>query len=243
METHVYISHGEDNIDSLDFGRIECIDARGSGDITKTNSVWRHDGIKAGYTALLVKDGIMYVIADTGKLHAFDAKSGEELWDYSLGTVGKGSPIWADGKMYAMEVNGNIHILKPSREKCESLSRVQLQAADGNGLDEIYATPAISDGRVFFVTRDRTICIGKKDVGEPVAVEIPPMEEADGGKDVASIRITPFEERIVGGGEVEYKVLGYNKLGQLVGEVDAELTLGEGWKGVTLDGNKADCCR
>ncbi|MCP4511301.1 MAG: PQQ-binding-like beta-propeller repeat protein, partial [Fuerstiella sp.] len=121
---HVFISHGEDNIDNREFGRIQCIDARGKGDITESNSVWRIDGIKAGYTALIVKDGVLYVIADTGKLHAFDSKTGDELWEYSLGTVGKGSPIWADGKLYAMEVNGNIHILKPSREECESLSRV-----------------------------------------------------------------------------------------------------------------------
>ena len=40
------------------------------------------------------------------------------------------------------------------------------------------------------------------------------------------------------GGDVQYKVLGYNKLGQLIGEVDAELSLGDGWKGATLDGSK-----
>lgn len=235
---NVYISHGEDNIDSLEFGRIQCINGIGKGDITETNSVWRKDGIKAGYTALVVKDGILYVIADTGRLHAFDSKSGEELWDFSLGTVGKGSPIWADGKLYAMEVNGNIHILKPSREKCESLARVQLKSVNGDGLDEIYGTPAISDGRVFFVTRDRTICIGNENAGKPAKVEIPELQEADGGKEVASITVTPFEERLMGGGEVDYKVLGYNKLGQLIGEVDAELTLSEGWKGAKIDGNK-----
>lgn len=235
---HVYISHGEDNIDNIEFGRIQCIDARGTGDITETNSVWRKDGIKAGYTALVVKDGILYVIADTGKLHAFDSKSGEDLWEFSLGTVGKGSPIWADGKLYAMEVNGNIHILKPGREKCESLSRVQLKAGNGEGLDEIYATPAISDGRVFFVTRDRTICIGNENAGKEATVEIPPLQEGDGGKEVATIRLVPFEQRVFGGGEVEYKVLGYNKLGQLIGEVDAELSLGDGWNGATLEGNK-----
>ena len=77
----------------------------------------------------------------------------------NLGTVGKGSPVWAEDKMYVMEVNGNIHILKPSREGCESLSRVQLKATTVDGLDEIYSSPAISDGHVVFVTRDRTICI------------------------------------------------------------------------------------
>ncbi|MCA8990130.1 MAG: PQQ-binding-like beta-propeller repeat protein, partial [Planctomycetaceae bacterium] len=182
----VYISHGEDNVDSLAFGRVQCIDGRGTGDITASNSVWRKDGIKAGYTALMVHDGVMYVVADTGKLHAFDSKTGEELWDYTLGTVGKGSPVMADGKMYVMEVNGNIHILKPTREKCESLSKVTVTAKNGEGLDEIYGTPAISDGRVFFVTRDRTFCIGNEDAGKRTKSEIPPLEEAAVGTEVAS---------------------------------------------------------
>ena len=233
----VYISHGEDNIDNLNFGRIQCIDAKGTGDITETNSVWRIDGIKAGYTGLVVQDGVLYVIADTGKLHAFDSKSGEELWEYTLGTVGKGSPVWADGKIYAMEVNGNIHILKPGREGCESLSHVQLKAGNGEGLDEIYASPAISDGRVFFVTRDRTICIGNENAGKPADVEVPALEEGPAGEEVASIRIFPAETRLTGGGSVEYKVLGYDANGHLIGDVEAELALSDGWQGATLEGN------
>ncbi|APZ96795.1 PQQ-like beta-propeller repeat protein [Fuerstiella marisgermanici] len=234
----VYISHGEDNIDTLEFGRIQCIDARGKGDITESNSVWRKDGIKAGYTGLIVHEGVLYVVADTGKLHAFDSKTGEELWEYSLGTVGKGSPVIADGKMYVMEVNGNIHILKVSREKCESLSKVTLTAADGNGLDEIYGTPAVSDGRVFFVTRDRTIAIGNENAGKRTQHEITPLKESDAGSEVASIQIRPYEARVFKGGEQEYTILGFDKNGRLIGEVDAEISVAEGVKGVKIDGKK-----
>ena len=232
----VYISHGEDNIDNTKFGRIECIDGRGQGDITATNSLWRVDGIKAGYTGLLVQDGILYVVADTGRMYAYDSESGEALWDYSLGTVGKGSPIWADGKLYVMEVNGNIHILRPSREGCESLSHVTLKATDGSGLDEIYGTPAVSDGRVFFVTRDRTFCIGNETAGQKQDVNIPTLQEGQGSSDVASIRIVPYETRLFGGGTVEYKVVGFNELGQSLGEVAAELSLGDGWSDTEING-------
>ncbi|MEZ6122296.1 MAG: PQQ-binding-like beta-propeller repeat protein [Planctomycetaceae bacterium] len=232
----VYIAHGEDNVDSLAFGRVQCIDGRGKGNITATNSVWRKDGIKAGYTALMVSDGILYVVADTGKLHAFDSKTGEELWDYTLGTVGKGSPVMADGKLYVMEVNGNIHILKPSREKCESLSKVTVNATAGEGLDEIYATPAISDGRVFFVTRDRTFCIGNENAGKRTETEIPKLEESPVGTEVASIQVHPYELYTKGGGDISYKVVGFDANGGLIGEVDAELSLPEGIQGVTIEG-------
>ncbi|MEZ6130507.1 MAG: PQQ-binding-like beta-propeller repeat protein [Planctomycetaceae bacterium] len=235
---HVYISHGEDNVDSLAFGRVQCIDGRGEGNITRTNSVWRKDGIKAGYTALVVNDGILYVVADTGKLHAFDSQSGEELWDYTLGTVGKGSPVIADGKLYVMEVNGNIHILKPSREKCESLSKVTVMAKDGKGMDEMYGSPAISDGRVFFVTRDRTFCIGNEKAGQRTTVDIPPLEEKPVGTEVALIQVHPYESRTMGGGEITYQIVGYDSNGGLIGDVEgAELTLPDGIQGVTLDGN------
>lgn len=233
----VYISHGEDNIDNTRFGRIECIDGRGTGDITKTNSIWRVDGIKAGYTGLLVQDGILYVVADTGRMYAYDSESGDELWNYSLGTVGKGSPVWADGKLYVMEVNGNIHILRPSRTGCESLSHITLKATDGNGLDEIYATPAISDGRVFFVTRDRTFCIGNENAGKVQDVDIPELQEGKGSDKVASIQVVPYETRTFGGGEINYKVYGFNELGQSLGEVEAELSLGDGWSDTTLNGS------
>ncbi len=233
----VYISHGEDNIDTTKFGRVECIDARGSGDITDTNSIWRVDGIKAGYTGLLEKDGILYVVADTGRLYAFDSANGDRLWSYSLGTVGKGSPIWADGKLYVMEVNGNVHILEPSREGCRSLSHVHLKASDGSGVDdEIYATPAISDGRIFLVTRDRTLCLGGDNAGIPQPVELPVAEEAAGSDDPAVLRVVPFEATTFGGGTVNYRVLAWNETGRFLGEVDAPLTPDGSWQDVQLDG-------
>jgi len=47
---------------------------------------------------------------------AIDAASGAVVWEYSVGTVGKTSPVWADGKLYVTEVNGNVHILEPGAD-------------------------------------------------------------------------------------------------------------------------------
>jgi len=195
----VFISHGEDNIDNERFGRIQAINLGGKGDITDSASAWRIDGIKAGYTGLLVKDGVLYVVTDKGKLMAFDAKKGKKLWTYSLGTVGKGSPVWADDKIYVMEVNGNIHILEADRDGCDSLCSVKLKAVKGGGLDEIYASPAIADGKIVFVTRDRTICIGLKEEdpehGKPVALK----REAAAGSKIAAMQLHPCEVALMPG--------------------------------------------
>ena len=223
----VYISHGEDNIDNGEFGRVQCIDATGTGDVTDTHSVWRVDGVKAGYTALLAKDGIVYVVADIGNMIAFDGKTGDQLWTQDLGTVGKGSPIWADGKIYVTEVNGNVLILKPSREKCEVLNHIRMTAANGNGLDEIYASPAIANGRLYITSRDRTICIGDKskqvELGTPKAL---PEEESGLGK-FASIQLRPYEVILKPGQTQAYTVHYFDKYGQEVKYMVADKIVGD----------------
>lgn len=234
---YVYISHGEDNIDSPEFGRVQCIDATGTGDVTDTHSVWRVDGIKAGYTGLVVNDGFLYVMADLGNLYAYDGKSGEQLWQHDLGTVGKGSPVWADGKIYATEVNGHMWIIKPTREKCETLSEVVLPAREGAGVDEIYASPAIANGRVFLVTRDRTICIEDKAkqvvIGEPRSL---PAETA-ASEIVDLVQLRPYETLISAGGKVEYTIHAFDANGRSISTNPAEnLAIGEGLEGFQVDG-------
>ena len=234
----IYISHGEDNWDNTEFGRIQCIDATaGTGDITETGTVWRVDGVKAGYSGLLINDGILYVVTDTGNLAAFDSKTGDKLWEHDLGTVGKGAPVWADGKIYVTEVNGNIHILKPSREGCETISHNRIRATlEGVELDEIYSSPAISNGRIVFVTRDRTICVGNPDsvtVGQPK----PLAEETAATGEVAMIQLRPFETVIQPGQSIEFEVHAFDKNGRFLKKVpDANLALADSLNGLSVDG-------
>ena len=44
-----------------------------------------------------------------------------KTWEHSIGTVGKGSPVWAAGKLYVTEVNGRFHILQASKEGVRTL--------------------------------------------------------------------------------------------------------------------------
>src|SRR5690606_33988988 len=76
---YVYITQGEDNIDTTAFGRVQCIDASLRGDITESGSVWRVDGVRAGYVSPAIHDGILYVVEDSANLVAFDAETGERL--------------------------------------------------------------------------------------------------------------------------------------------------------------------
>ena len=158
--TKVYASHSEENIDNTEMGRIVCIDATGTGDVTQTHELWHHDAVNVGYTSPTLNAGRLYIVDNSANLHSLNADTGEIHWSHSIGKVGKGSPVWADGKLYVTEVNGTFAILQPNEGTCESLSIQEISRAEEDHYVEIYGSPAIADGRIYFTTEERLYCIG-----------------------------------------------------------------------------------
>ena len=156
----VYITHSEENFDSTAMGRVACIDGRGQGNVTKTHELWRCDGIDAGYASPLLHDGRLYVMSNSGVLHCFDAVSGKQHWQFVAGRIGKGSPVWADGKIYLTTANGTFVILEDKGDSCEKIDSLDFNTGGEGGI-EIFSSPAISDGRIAFFTTTEMICFGK----------------------------------------------------------------------------------
>lgn len=157
----VFACHSEESIDSTVMGRVVCIDATGSGDVTKTHEKWRLDGFTAGYSSPLLVDGRLYVFDNSANLLAIDGESGKALWRHSVGTVMKSSPVWADGKIYCGEVNGRFVILKPEESGCKTLCEVNWPTTDGSVI-EVNGSAAIASGRIYFATREEFYCLGFK---------------------------------------------------------------------------------
>ena len=141
----VYATHSEENIGGGVMGAVVAIDATGAGDVTETHEKWRTH-LSIGFSSPLLKNGRLYVVDNSANLHCLDASSGTKLWDFSLGTVGKGSPAWADGKIFVTEVNGRFHILEIGDKGARSLDEETLTVGGGRKA-EIYGSPAISQGR------------------------------------------------------------------------------------------------
>ncbi|MDO8632116.1 MAG: PQQ-like beta-propeller repeat protein, partial [Phycisphaerales bacterium] len=74
---YAYVAHSEENIDSTEMGRIICIDASKTGDITGSGEVWRAEGIPAGYASPAIANGRLYVVDNSAILYAFDDKTGK----------------------------------------------------------------------------------------------------------------------------------------------------------------------
>lgn len=173
---YAYVSHSEENFTNTEMGAVVCLDASKTGDITETGEVWRIDGLTVGYASPAIAKDRLYVVTNDAELIAFDAKTGKEHWRFDLGRVGKGSPtVTADGVIYVCEQNGFFHILRDEGDKCVSLDSKEFPLIDNN-VDEMYGSPAVANGRVYFMARSGVYCLGKKDAGDMMA-DVPQMPE------------------------------------------------------------------
>ena len=218
----VYVAHSEENIAGGVMGAVVAIDATGDGDVTDTHERWRTH-LSVGFSSPLLKNGRLYVVDNSGNLHALDASTGMELWDFSLGTVGKGSPAWADGKIFVTEVNGRFHILEIVDTGARSLDKENLTVEAGR-YAEIYGSPTIAHGRIFFTTEGGIYAIGdpstappQPDIRQPQAGSSP-----QGEGDAAVIVAVPAEVRIRPGEKRLFQVQAFDKLGRPLGERQAE---------------------
>ena len=160
----VYITHGEENEDIPDRGRVICLDA-GKVKDGKPTLVWEYkEGLIAGYTSPILHEGRLYVCEDNGRMFCFDAATGKSLWrrPFKYGLLARGSGVWADGKIYIFEVNAKFHILKPDAKGCERLHEQRFTSNQPGAFVETNGTPAIVNGRIFIGTAENFYCLGSK---------------------------------------------------------------------------------
>ena len=110
-----------------------------------------------GYMATpLAYRGILYVVAYNGVLTAYDAKTGEKKYTQRLadGTSAfTASPVAADDKVYLASEDGRVFVLK-SGPAYELL-------ATNDMTESTLATPAFSEGMMFWRTQNHVVAIGR----------------------------------------------------------------------------------
>lgn len=224
--TTAFVGHSEENIDTPVMGRVVAFDLSGTGDITATAEKWRRDELSMGFPSPAYADGILYVIDNSANLYALDAATGATKWTQSVGTVGKGSPVLADGKIYVGEVNGRFHILENSSEGAKQLDMEELEV-EGGRKAEIYGSPAVAYGRVYFATEGGVYCLGDKSkpfkVVDDAASAGPDPGKGEGP--ATWLQIVPAEVRLVPGEKHSFTARTFDAKGRLIGEVPAEWSL------------------
>jgi outer membrane protein assembly factor BamB len=128
----------------------------GRGDVSDTNVRWKYHKAVPQLPSPLVYRNVLYMVNDGGIVTALHPDTGAELGQGRLkGAIDHyyASPVAADGKIFMLSETGKVAVLAPG-------GGLEPVAVNDLG-DEIYATPAISGGRIYLRTRSRLYCFGQ----------------------------------------------------------------------------------
>src|SRR5688500_18165093 len=156
----VYITHGEENIDTTEMGMVAAVDATKTGVLAADAFKWRTHGFLQTFASPVMDADRLYTMDNSAIVGAFDLKTGATLWEKTLGTLQKGSPVLADGKLYVGTENGKFFILRPSATGVEVLDEDLLGTPQEP--EVIVASPIVADGRVYVTSMDAMYAIGKR---------------------------------------------------------------------------------
>lgn len=103
----------------------------------------------------IVYGDYLFVLRDNGTFFCYDARTGEEQYKVRLGKGNTGfsaSPVAADGKIYLTSEMGDVFVVRAGNS-------YELLAESSTG-EVTMATPAISEGVLYFRTRKHLVAIG-----------------------------------------------------------------------------------
>jgi outer membrane protein assembly factor BamB len=227
--TTVYPTHSEENLDTSEMGMIAALDAGQSGKLTPDKLAWRTYGFQGGFASPVVDSERLYQMDNGAVLGAFELTTGRKLWERPLGTIQKGSPVLADGKLYVGTENGRFYIVKPTAAGPEILDQDQLGTETAP--EAIVASPAVARGRIYLASMDALYAIGTKAAPKAVAVAKPKAPDVGPAGEPAVAQLEPYEVLVKPGEAVRYRVRLFDEKGRFVREeAGASLTL-EGLKG------------
>lgn len=102
-------------------------------------------------TPVVFEDHI-YIWTDGGTVTCVEAATGKQVWQEEVGNQYFSSPICVAGRLYCVSKKGEVVALDAS-PSFKPPARSQLPEGS-------YATPAVANGRLYFRTFNRVICVG-----------------------------------------------------------------------------------
>ena len=132
----------------------------GHGDVTDTAIRWRYQRPVPQVPSTLLYNGVLFMINDSGILLSIDPATGSVLKQGRLkGAIDKyfASPVGADGKVFLVSQDGTASVVD---------AKAQWEILSVNPLDdEVFATPAIAESRIYLRTRGALYCFGLHSAG------------------------------------------------------------------------------
>jgi outer membrane protein assembly factor BamB len=237
--TNVLVSHGDENFDTSQMGMIAAIDGSAKGDIKTT--VWANKGVEFGYSSPVLDGSRIYIIDNSGRLFAYNAADGKELWEHQLDRSQRAPLVLADGKLYVGTENGSFYILRPRADGADVLSHVVMPISTNSvggsegTPEQIVSGAAVSRGRVFFVSSDAVYAFGSKTPTKPSGFAVDePAVTGEGAP--AFLQVSPTEVTLRPGQTAKLRARLFDAQGRFIREDKAAWAL-EGLQGaVSADG-------
>jgi outer membrane protein assembly factor BamB len=136
---------------------VQAVEADGSG-----KTAWENTS-QVYVPSMIVKDGALYAVLDTGVAVCWKSDTGDELWKQRLGGTFTASLVLVGENLYAVNEAGQCFIFQASPERFELVAQNKLG-------DEVYATPAVCGSRIYMRVVERAggqrqemlYCLGSK---------------------------------------------------------------------------------
>lgn len=126
----------------------------GKGDISESHVTWHAENAKSYVPSPVVVNGLLFVADDRGIAHCYDTQDGDHVWRQRMGRHFSASLVSANNLVYLTTDDGETLVIKAAREA---------KVVQTNKLGEqVFASPAISDGKIYLRGEKHLFCISQQ---------------------------------------------------------------------------------
>lgn len=139
--------------------RLHGIRLTGTGDVTKTNHVWRRDDVGTFVPTPVAYQGRIILVRDRGEVACIDPTNGKTIWEGAFPkhrTNYYASPLIAGDKLYAPREDGTVFVAKVSGDKFELLS-------ENNMEESVIGSPVPAANRILIRGETHLFCVAAKE--------------------------------------------------------------------------------
>jgi len=153
-KNRVYVAIGQDPEHGEGVGRLVCVDATKTGDITKTGLIWDFKEIHRSISTVSIdpEKGLLFIADFSGFIFCLDAETGKKYWEYDMKSHMWGSTFVVDGKVYCGDEDGDVRVFADDKQ-LKVISEVNMNSP-------VYSTPIVANGVMYIGTQAHLYAIG-----------------------------------------------------------------------------------
>jgi outer membrane protein assembly factor BamB len=132
------------------------------GDLNGNGKLDYEEEFHRSLSAPTVVDDIAYVPDFSGIVHCLDARTGKSHWTYDMFSQCWSSALFADGKVYVGNEQGNLLVFRHSADRSTALPGGK-PLAEIDMRNSILLTPIVANNVLYVPTKNRLVAIGETD--------------------------------------------------------------------------------